>query len=425
MSLLLLRAVCLYLPISISILLWFFFKPNPRQRTSILLAVVFLFPTLLIHHLLAAEFSWWKYTVDDVALYDFPVDLYLSWIVLWGVMAPLLIQKIPSGLVFVLLVILDLVFMPMLSPLVVLHEDWLIGEVVGFVFILLPMLVLIEITAKKKRLAWRVALQFFIFTSLLLWFLPSVIFEFTNGSWQSFLQRPYWQKSLGLSVLVLFPGLLGLKAVLEFYERGQGTPLPYDPPQKLVQSGPYAFLRNPMQVSMTLILLLWGVLLESYWVSAGSLISLFYSIAVANFDEEQKFVECFGQSWQDYKRRVHLWFPQWVSPVYKEKMVAKLYVDKSCDLCSQLGRWFEKRKAQGLLIVAAEQHPTKKITRLTYESVDGDFSVSGLKAVARGLEHIHLGWAWLGWGIALPIVNVVLQWIVDLYGGEPRELECK
>src|SRR5882724_4392345 len=40
-----------------------------------------------------------------------------------------------------------------------------------------------------------------------------------------------------------------------FAIRGKGTPLPFDPPKKLVAEGPYAVVRNPMYWSVLFVML--------------------------------------------------------------------------------------------------------------------------------------------------------------------------
>ena len=94
--------------------------------------------------------------------------------------------------------------------------------------------------------------------------------------------------SLWFQALML-PGVLGLCAVQEFVKRGGGTPIPYDPPCKLVTSGPYAYLRNPMQVSAMLVLLLLGIILRSYWVAAAGImivVAVWESVSLGSTPEE-------------------------------------------------------------------------------------------------------------------------------------------
>ena len=48
--------------------------------------------------------------------------------------------------------------------------------------------------------------------------------------------------------------------------------------------------------------------------------------------------------------------------------------------------------------------------------------MEGVAAFARALEHIHLGWAFVGWTMRLPLVEPFLQLLVDAVGGGPRQI---
>ena len=56
---------------------------------------------------------------------------------------------------------------------------------------------------------------------------------------------------------------------------------------------------------------------------------------------------------------------------------------------------------------------------MTYEAEDGTRE-EGVAAFARAIERIHLGWAFVGWAIRLPIARPVLQAVMDVSGAGPR-----
>jgi hypothetical protein len=62
------------------------------------------------------------------------------------------------------------------------------------------------------------------------------------------------------------------------------------------------------------------------------------------------------------------------------------------------------------------------LRRITYEPADGRRPASGVEAIARALEHIHLGWAVFGFLVRLPIVCQVAQLLADASGAEPRRI---
>ena len=207
----------------------------------------------------------------------------------------------------------------------------------------------------------------------------------------------------------------------EFARRGQGTPIPFDPPKHLVSSGVYAYLANPMQLSAFLMLVGWGVLLESGWVIVGGLVALIFSIGLAAWSEDGDLKERFGPTWLDYRQQVRNWWARW-RPWYPADSPARLYVAESCGPCSELGRWLRRQQPRGLSLVAAESHPSQNLRRLTYDPADGTTSEEGVAALGRALEHIHLGFALLGWTLRLPVVCQFVQLITDAVGGGPRQL---
>ena len=78
-----------------------------------------------------------------------------------------------------------------------------------------------------------------------------------------------------------------------------------------------------------------------------------------------------------------------------------------------------------LAIVPAETHPSQALRRITYEPADGSPGASGIGAVARALEHVHLGWALLGFLLRLPVVCQLAQLLADASGAEPRTISSE
>jgi protein-S-isoprenylcysteine O-methyltransferase Ste14 len=286
---------------------------------------------------------------------------------------------------------------------------------------LAPAQLLAQWTIRDERLAARTTLQMVAFIGLMLFLLPAVAIHGSQSAWSS----PFTWSPLRLSVaaqLLLLPAVLGVSAVQEFVSRGKGTPVPFDPPRRLVTSGFYAYVRNPMQISAVLLLFMLGVALRSFWVSAAGVMAHVYSAGLAGWDEESDLRDRFGPRWHAYRLAVRRWWPHWRPWSASDQKPAKLFVSGECGQCREVGSWFAARNVSQLQIVAAELHPSLALNRITYEPGDGSFSASGIEAIGRALEHIHFGWAFVGAILRLPVARRLIQLIADASGGEPRSL---
>jgi hypothetical protein len=172
-----------------------------------------------------------------------------------------------------------------------------------------------------------------------------------------------------------------------------------------------------MQSAATLVLIVWGIGLRSWWVGAAGVMAHIYSSGIARWDEREDLNRRFAEPWREYRRKVRNWVPRWKPYVAN---ASTLYVSESCGMCSEVKRWFERRDAIGLEIRAAETF-CGEITRITYLHPDGS-AESGVAALARALEHIHLGWAYVGWCGRLPIITQALQVLLDASGAGPRRV---
>jgi protein-S-isoprenylcysteine O-methyltransferase Ste14 len=125
----------------------------------------------------------------------------------------------------------------------------------------------------------------------------------------------YWLASASRTELVYPLGLLPLVGgcvgllwcVRDFYVFGKGTLAPWSPPQDLVTAGLYRYSRNPMYVSVLLILLGWAVsfgVRGLYWYTIFVAIAFHLRVVLG---EEPWLARTHGATWDDYRRRVRRW----------------------------------------------------------------------------------------------------------------------
>jgi protein-S-isoprenylcysteine O-methyltransferase Ste14 len=95
-----------------------------------------------------------------------------------------------------------------------------------------------------------------------------------------------------------------------FARVGQGTLAPWDPTRNLVLVGPYRFVRNPMIISVALMLagqaLLWGSWVVAIWAGLFVLINHVYFV----LSEEPGLERRFGEPYRVYKANVPRWLPR-------------------------------------------------------------------------------------------------------------------
>ena len=404
------RALCLYVPILLVIALALHVRPGRRRVTGALLATAWNLAGLLVVNVLAVRMGWWSFGTTAAGVAGVPADLWVGWALLWGAVPILATRRLV--ICGVGLVVADLVLMPLADPVVALKPTWLIGEAAAVATCLLPGMLLGRWTADEERLASRVVLQLVAFTGLLFFVLPSLVFTVTGDGWEPLLSRPRWHFVLA-GIAVAPVGAMAVQAVREFASNG-GTPVPLDPPTALVTTGPYAYVANPMQLSATILLVAWGLLLGSAAVVAAAAMSAAFSAGLAAWNEDGDLAARFGDDWHRYRNQVRLWLPRWRPAVSDPAVV---YVAATCEPCSEVGRFLERRRPTGLTLARAEECPFP-LERISYGQ--GSRRADGLAAIGRSLEHVNLAWAAVSWVARLPVLEQVLQLINDAVGFGPR-----
>lgn len=117
-----------------------------------------------------------------------------------------------------------------------------------------------------------------------------------------------WWRALG--VVLLLKGLLGIALCTFLLVRwGEGANAEFDFPKRLVQAGPYRWVRNPITWCALAMLLGEGIALSS----TGVLSMLPVAVVLGKLQsqlEERRLLNRFGDEYRQYCARVPRWIPQ-------------------------------------------------------------------------------------------------------------------
>jgi protein-S-isoprenylcysteine O-methyltransferase Ste14 len=391
------------------------FERGKRGRAGALLGFIAAAVGIAASREVADSVDGYGFATVDGSFRGMPVDLWLAWSALWGALPVLFRRFLPVPVVLGLLLWIDLSTLPFLRELVHLERNWIAAEIVSLLTIALPAMLLGRWVADRRHLWARIALQMAVFSAVVLWLLPTIAFEYGDGSWEHLTELPRWAL-FTIAQVALLLALPALAAVYEFAVRGDGTPYPWDPPSRLVATGPYAYVGNPMQLSAVALLALLAASTRSLALAAGVVATVAFGYGVADPHERHQLVTAYGRAWRAYHGQVPNWWPRWHP--YSVGPPATLWLDDHCASCRAVRDFLAARDPQRLVLAPAHLHrPT--LYRALYVGGEGHRE-SGVSAVARGLEHLHLGWAFVGWFLRLPGITQLAQLVVDAMIAPPH-----
>jgi protein-S-isoprenylcysteine O-methyltransferase Ste14 len=111
------------------------------------------------------------------------------------------------------------------------------------------------------------------------------------------------------AVVGIAGAVLALSCVFTFAVLGQGTPAPFDPPQRLVVRGPYRFVRNPMYIGAALALAGAALYYESLELLGYTGAFLLVTHLFVVLYEEPTLRRLFGAEYDAYCVRTRRWWP--------------------------------------------------------------------------------------------------------------------
>lgn len=361
-------------------------RENERTLVGCLFAFLYGIGTIFATHQLAIYMGWWSYGNDALMLMGMPVDILLGGAILFGPVLYLLFPRTnPLYLVIPIVLLLHGTVFSSLDPLVHAGKGWFFGVVLVFLVAHIPAILLARWTAENQLLPMRAALLATGFGFLAFMVLPSVIMQTMGDEW-AISDIPAWRLILGLPILaVCF--LIGLTGVQMFAIHGQGTPIPLDPTQRLVRSGIYAYVNNPMQLCSATGWIVLGFILGNIWVASAALMAWVFVAGMVRWHHRHDLLVRFPKGWPEYRSHVHEWIPRW-KPWIAEPSC--LFACPENIIHNRICKFLKNRKPTGLRIETCQG------SKLIYEDADRGMQFVGWAALGKALNHINFFWALVG-----------------------------
>jgi protein-S-isoprenylcysteine O-methyltransferase Ste14 len=119
------------------------------------------------------------------------------------------------------------------------------------------------------------------------------------------------QATRAVGILLIVAGVPGLvDSFARFALQGLGTPAPIAPPQNLVVTGLYRYVRNPMYVAVVAVIFGQAILFGDWrLVAYGAFMWLAFHLFVLAY-EEPVLAESFGAQYEDFRANVPRWIPR-------------------------------------------------------------------------------------------------------------------
>lgn len=137
------------------------------------------------------------------------------------------------------------------------------------------------------------------------------------GEWHFHRPLPFWAPAWGMGMLLIAVGLVPIAWSFAEFVRAGGTPVPAASPPRLVVSGCYRYVRNPIYVGFLVVLAGEALLFGSTALLEYTALTWCVGAAAVRFYEEPRLARRFGADYQDYRCHVRAWIPRlrpWDAP---------------------------------------------------------------------------------------------------------------
>jgi protein-S-isoprenylcysteine O-methyltransferase Ste14 len=372
-------------------------RPTPREASAAMLAFLWQIPSLVALNALAQAAGWWSFPAGGIAVLGLPVDVWIGWAFWWGPCAALLEKRFGIVVTLAGAATFDAAGMPCLD-LVRLGPNWLVGEAAFLLAGLLPALLLAHWTRLDRHAVGRTLIHAAGWGAYMLFALPAVALAGEGQDLLAVARMPSgllgWTGFTSFSLCLL----VGLTAALEFARVGHGTPVPLDPPKRVVMSGPYAYVANPMQVTSAMAMGLQALHYRSPGLLLVTAAFLLFDAVYAAHYNKVHIAQAMPQAWASYKAAVKDWHVRWTP----NRPGFPALVAGIADPASRgFGPW---------TVTDACPEPCRRSiqdrTPLVFVCSDTGVREEGVAALSRFLENRNLAWALVAWILRLPSLGI-------------------
>jgi protein-S-isoprenylcysteine O-methyltransferase Ste14 len=130
------------------------------------------------------------------------------------------------------------------------------------------------------------------------------------GYWQFDQPLRYWDAARAGGALLISVGLVPVVGSFVAFVRAGGTPVPVASPPRLVVTGFYRYVRNPIYVGFLIILVGQALLFGSLGLLRYTIIAWCVGAAGVRCYEQPTLTRKFGSEYQEYRRAVRAWIPR-------------------------------------------------------------------------------------------------------------------
>jgi protein-S-isoprenylcysteine O-methyltransferase Ste14 len=310
-----------------TILIWRYSSAARRVKNAAVIAGMLHFCCSVTIDIALVDAGIYAYAFNKGLYFGVPVDLHLAWAALWGSGYCLLwhtLERPVWRLAFFCAVLgltfgADLAAVSLGEILLTSSRTWMIADLACLIILPVVSLSLFHLVCHNRALLFRAVLYAGMYCFVFYFFIPTLILQMAGRLSQKSFNLPLLP--LPWCLLIVGASLPGLWAAIDFARKGQGTPLPLDETQQLVVTGPYKFVRNPMQLSGVLVALILAAAFDSIylWIYAVDLIII---LELLRPWEERNLLRRFGMAYAEYAARTRRWLPKVPAATAKQVVTA-------------------------------------------------------------------------------------------------------